>query len=103
MGTFLVPAAAVAQDDSFVLGDVFIVQAPPPAFFNFVEGGIGYQSNALYFMARYGGILHEVFYLIFKVRRAGGDPWNGAAAKFWDAEVDIVGFDMCLVRGRYGE
>ena len=103
MGTFLVPAVAVAQDDSFVLGDAPIVQAPPPAFFNFVEGGIGYQSNAPYFMARYGGILHEAPYLIFKARLAGGDPWNGAAAKFWDAEADIAGFDMRSVRGRYGE
>ena len=102
-GTCLVPVGAFAQDDSFVLGDAPVVQAPPPVFRNFVEGGLGYQTDAPYYMARYGGVLHEAPYLIFKAGVAGGDSWDSKSAKYWDADADVYGFDTRSFRARYGE
>ena len=103
VGTFLVPMNAFAQDDSFVLGDAPVVQAPPPVFRNFVEGGLGYQTDAPYYMARYGGVLHEAPYLIFKAGLAGSDAWDGKSAKYWDADADVTGFDTRSFHGRVGE
>ena len=103
LSTILAPIEVFAQDDSFVLGDAPVVQAPLPVLRNFVEGGLGYQTDAPYYMARYGGILHEAPYLIFKAGLAGGDPWDSKRATYWDADADVLGFDTRSFRARYGE
>ena len=97
------PAMSYAQNDDFVLDAAPVAQAPPPAFLNSAELGLGYQSTAPFFLARYGGVLRDSPYVIFKGSMVGGDAWDAKTARYWDADVNVLGFDVGSFRARYGE
>ena len=104
---FLIPAifaalnAAQAQEDSFELGEIAPAKPPPPLYTSVIEAGVGYQSADTFHFGRYGGVTDQGPFAIVKGTLDGGDAWNDGR-KFWNADVNIYGFDSLSVQARGG-
>ena len=92
--------SVLAQEGTFTIGSA--EPKPRPLFLNSVEVGLGYQSDDEFFLGRYGGVTEDGPFLMLNGSLAGGDPWDGERGAYWDADLNVYGFDTVAVRGRYG-
>lgn len=70
---------------------------------NDVEAGLGYLSTDTFHFGRYVGVTDEGAFAILKGTFDGGDPWDSPGRMFWDANINVYGFDKLSFHGRYGE
>lgn len=100
---FLLASSVSAQEDSFDLGAMPPPKAPPPLFVNSIEGGIGYLSTESFHIGRYGGPTDRGPFMLLKGFFSGGDAWNSDGKRFWDASVNMYGFDTLAMQARAGQ
>lgn len=93
-------AASAQQQDDFSLDQP--VQKPEPIYYNFVEGGIGYNHNDLSPFTPFSGLRNQGAFGTggFGISQRG--PWNGNDLFYFNAEGDNLGYDSRSLNAEVG-
>jgi MtrB/PioB family decaheme-associated outer membrane protein len=100
----LLPLQALAQSDSFTLGETPEGGAPPPPPpTNWITLGSQYNSAGGYYLGQYSGAVHPGFYGLGDFHVGQRDPWDSSGTFYWSADGANLGLPERSFNARIGE